>query len=109
MSHTLFDPTTGTIADRFRRFHEANPHVFRLFCDLAIQARREQIRKGVREPRYSADAIVQEIRWKHYFNVETSEPFKLSDHFTAEYARMAMEVHSDTLDGFFETRKRRSA
>lgn len=57
--------------------------------------------------RYSADAILHQVRW-HYHVVRGDREFKCNDHWTAPLARWFLQRHPE-LPGFFETRVRRSA
>jgi len=89
-----------SIRERFERFHAANPGVYRVFKRFAWD-----VKKAGRS-RWSADAIIQRIRW--FFAVETDEPeFKINDHYSAYYARMLMREDPDNFDGFFELRTTR--
>lgn len=90
-----------SIRDRFERFHRANPAVYQAFKRFAWDVKR------VGRTRWSADAIVQRIRW--LYSVETDEPdFKINDHYSAYYARLLMEEDPENFAGFFELRKTRT-
>lgn len=70
--------------------------------DLFIRFAREVKAAGHR--RYSAEAIVQRIRW--HTQIETKgDDFKLNNWYRALYARMLMEQLPLEFDGFFETRE----
>ena len=83
---------------RFKRFHSANPQVWKLFEQFALQS----IGRG--RTRFSANAVYQRIRW--YVDIETAgEPLKLNDHYHAYYARMFEAKHPE-YSGFFHCRER---
>lgn len=90
-----------TIAERFERFHARNPVVYRLFRDYAWVVKRAG------RSRYSADAIVQRIRWFMAFEGDGREEFKINDHYTAMYARKLMTEEPDAFGGFFVLRQTR--
>lgn len=94
---TLPAPATGTIAERFRAFHKANPLVYEIALGIALRLKR----KGIK--RCSMDAIFHHIRWQYFIQVSGVEKFKLNNNFTAHYARLLMEQEPE-LAGWFEVR-----
>lgn len=89
-----------TIPERFAAFHAANPVVYRLFRQYAHDAKRAG------RTRFSADAIIQRIRW--FVSVETNgDEFKINDHFSAHYSRMLIAEEPE-FAGFFELRTTRA-
>lgn len=91
--------TKLTIRERFEAFHSANPQVFQHFKRFAWEAKR------MGRSRWSADAIIQRIRW--FICIETAgDDFKVNDHFSAEYARLLI-AEEPAFEGFFELRKTR--
>jgi hypothetical protein len=70
------------------------------FLSLALTAKRSGLR------RYSSDAILHRIRWFEHVERGNRE-FKCNDHWTAPLSRWAMQTEP-SLEGFFETRIRRS-
>jgi len=90
-------PRTAPIAERFRAFHGANPHVYRALRNLALEARR----RG--RQRYGMKGLFEVLRW-HYALETTDVEFKLNNNFTAHYARMLMAREPEP-QGFFETRE----
>ena len=106
MQGTLFDlrkPRCGTIAERFTAWIEAHPQVFELFKQYATEA------MAAGQRRYSADALVQRIRW--HLTVETvptdGTEFKINDHYSSRLARMLVEAEPK-FEGFFELRQLRA-
>lgn len=86
-----------SIQERFERFDAANPHVYGLFKRFAWQVKQSG------RTRYSADSIVQRMRW--FCEFETDEPeFKINDHYTACFARKLMVEDPANFADFFETR-----
>lgn len=86
--------------ERFVAFDAANPDVFTLFRQFADEAKRAG------RTRFSADAIIQRIRW--FVNVETTgDEFKINDNFSAYYARKLI-AEDASFRGFFELRTTRT-
>lgn len=48
-----------TLADEYRAFMDANPHIWREFCAVAA----EVLAAGYTS--YSADAVLHVVRWRH--------------------------------------------
>jgi hypothetical protein len=96
-------PRCGTIAERFAAWIEANPHAFELFRQFALEA------MAAGQRRFSADAIVQRIRWHMAVEMVRTDglPFKINDHYSAHLARMLIESDPRFI-GFFELRQLRS-
>lgn len=90
-----------SIAERFADWHAAHPEVYRKLVTLARQA------KAMGMSRYGMKALWEVARWSLYVDSEGQE-YKLNNDFTAPMARLIMAQEPD-LDGFFETRERRSA
>lgn len=94
MTPTLFE-SERDIA--FREFHEANPHVFNLFCRLAEQA----LATG---RRVSARCIGENIRWHFTIKVNGDESPKFNDLIWPRYARLLASLDPQFHD-FFEFRR----
>lgn len=92
----------GTIRDRFRAFDRANPEVYRELVKLA----RTLKRRGY--DRYSIKGLFEVVRFNRNVQTNGDGGFKINNDFSALYARKIMRECPD-LDGFFETRERRSA
>ncbi len=95
----LFD--NRSIDDRFKEFMEKHPAAYELFKRFAWQLRHAGRR------RFSADAIIQRIRWECWIGEMEEEDFKFNDHFTSRFARKLIAEDS-SFEGFFETRKLKS-
>jgi hypothetical protein len=63
----------------FQQYDQDNPHIWELYKAIAI----DLIQRGMRK--LGSKRIVEEIRWHH--SVRTNEPYKVSNNFTAMYAR----------------------
>ncbi len=91
-----------TLEEAFRRFHAANPEVFRLFRKFAYQV----LNNGL--DHYSADAILHRIRWHMDIDVkERDGEFRLNNNHAAYYARLLMQ-EEPMFEGFFTTRETKS-
>lgn len=93
----LFDDYPPHVIDGFKKFHLANPEVFREFKRLAFQM------KTTGRESYGAQSIVEVLRWHR--NIETTgDEFKINNNFVALYARLMIHYHPE-FRGFFELRK----
>jgi len=99
-------PTITQAEQKFLIFHEANPHVYTKFLELAWMVRGRGFTK------WSARAIMQRLRW--FSSFETSDPnwgsdFKINNNYTPYYARKAMREYPEDFDiegaEFFELRE----
>lgn len=77
-----------TVEDKFKAFDAANPHVYVLFKQFALQA----LRSGVRK--LSSKLIIERIRWETTvattgagWSVTAGKPFLIDNRFTPWYAR----------------------
>lgn len=90
------------IADRFDRFHQANPHVYDELVTLARQASAKGYRK------IGIELLFSHLRWSRMMQTNADEyGFKLNDHFTSRYARLIMAQEPDLHD-IFRTRELRA-
>ena len=94
-----FDPPAETRYERFKKFHAENPQVYQYFLEFARLAVARRVRFGAR-------MIWERIRW--YTLIETTDAkYKLNDHNTPYYARLAMLEFPEEFGGFFELRDNR--
>jgi len=96
----LLMPNEKSIRERFLKFHEDNPAVY----DEIVAIARTMRERGVKL--MGIALIFERLRWLHFIEVLTEEPYKLSNDFRAEYARFIMRQEAD-LAGFFRTRELR--
>ena len=89
----------ATMDDRFRAFHEANPHIYdnlrRLALDLVANGRSH----------YGIGSLFEVLRW--HYELSTDSDFKLNNNYRACYARLLMQ-EEPRLSGFFRCRKRKA-
>lgn len=89
---------TPDAARRFREFHDANPHVYRILVDLA----REWVRRTGRH-RVGIRALMERARWELSIQTTDEAPV-LNNSWSPYYARLIMRQEPD-LDGLFELRR----
>jgi len=89
-----------SIRERFLKFHKDNPRVYKEIVSIA----RTMKHRGVKI--MGIALIFERLRWLHFMEVLTDEPYKLSNDFRAEYSRLIMSSEKD-LTGFFRTRELR--
>jgi hypothetical protein len=77
----------------FKKFHADNPWVYDEFKKLATQM------KNSGRKRYSAEAILQVLRW-HMDLQTTGVEFKISNNFRSMYARLLV-YNNPEFKGFF--------
>jgi hypothetical protein len=95
-------PTLGednSLPARFERFDAANPHVYRALVSLSrgLRVKRPTSTIGIK-------MVYEVLRWRCYMETDTEEPYRLSNDFTAFYARKIMREEHD-LNGIFQTKK----
>ena len=91
------DPRRGTLEERWARFHEANPHVYRALREQALSV------KALGAKQWSINAAFERLRW--LWLVQTKgDLYKLNNSFRACYARELM-AREPRLAGFFATRE----
>lgn len=94
-----------SIAERFRKFDEANPWI----AEALVRLARDWVVRHGDDARIGIKMLFEVLRWQwHMSVVDTGEPYRLNNDFTSRYARKIMEEHSD-LEGVFETRRLRAA
>lgn len=86
----------GKIYNRFMKFHEANPEVYRIFSRITEEAKR----RGFQH--IGAQFVGEVIRWETGVQT-TGDVFKMCNDYLAYYARMLMEDHEE-YKGFFRLR-----
>ncbi len=92
-----------SISDRFEKWINANPDVYRLFKLFANEARNAGRRH------YSADAICHRIRWHVNIEMRATDgaEFKINDHYSSRLARKLIAEHPE-FTSFFELRELKS-
>lgn len=91
-----------TDRERFLKFHEANPHVYKKIVELAWEAKNGGFEHlGMR-------FLWERVRWWHLFEcVDQSSidaGYMMNDHHIAYYSRLVMD-NEPGLKGFFRTRR----
>lgn len=84
-----------TIMERFQEFHEANPHVYPIFIEMAQKASRNGTRKC------SIAMLFEVLRWRTNVEIERTDEFKISNCLRAPYARFIMQNNPE-LEGIFD-------
>lgn len=91
-------PDHLTAAIRFEAFHSFNPHVYAVMADLS----RQWLATG--KTRLGVKALFEGARWELGLRTVTADgEYKLSNDFTAYYARLLMFLEAD-LAGLFDLR-----
>ena len=90
------------IRERFLKFHDANPEVWRSFVEISQKA----FRKGYSN--WGASAAFEVIRWERDIQTNGDSLFKLSNDFRALYAR-AFNLKYPEYGHFFKIRFLRSS
>jgi len=95
------EQTNLSIQERFERFDEENPEVYREICGLADAL----LRSGRRH--YSMDAILHVVRYHRHIRT-TDKDFVINNNYSSRYARKIMKEHPE-LEGLFQLRELKSA
>lgn len=86
------------IPERFAEFDAANPEFYELYIQYARELRAAGHKRG------SSDAICHRIRWHTLFKPVGKEPFKVTNDYTAHYARKLVRDYPEEFEGFFTFR-----
>lgn len=95
-SEEIFGNTDKVLLEKFKMFHQDNPHVYEAFRDCANVLWRVGRRK------YSSRLIIDKIRWD-YDSTNTGDLFKINNDFIAIYGRLLI-YHEPKFADFFELR-----
>lgn len=91
-----------TLTERFERYHRDNPQVYYFFKRFTF----EVIITG--KTKISHWLIINRIRWETEVEINTIEPFRISNDFIALYARLFMKEHPQYA-GIFNTKEMKNA
>jgi hypothetical protein len=83
------------LARKFEEYDRENPEIYEYFVKFTLQI------ADVKD-RYSAKAIFEQIRW--HTDIRGGKPFKISNNYTAYYARKFEQDHP-WMKGFFRKRE----
>lgn len=83
--------------EQCNEFHAEHPEVWDLFVRFTL----EMINRGYKN--YSAQSVIERIRWEKDAGSDGTSAFKINNNFTAFYSRRFMRVYPDH-EGFFRTR-----
>lgn len=92
----------NTIQERFYKFHNENPEVYRLFDLFAKQL----LKKGW--DKIGAKMIMERIRWEYATQSKDDRGFKINNDFICHYSRLFMK-NNPQHEGCFETRSLKTA
>lgn len=86
---TSEEQTGKSIDTAFKKFHKDNPKVYQMF--------KEQVYRAIRNGRekFSANAIINWIRWEVALKVKTDEEYKINNNFSSRYARLFVKDHPE--------------
>jgi hypothetical protein len=96
----MFEHYPAHTLERFRKFHTENPGVYEEFKRLAFEM------KGNGRTRYSAETIINVIRWHRDLHTR-GDVFEINNDFKSIYVRLLIHRHPEFRD-FFELRQVRS-
>lgn len=96
-----FEGYPHSVIEKFRTYHLSHPKVFILFKQYA----NEMIKSG--REHYSAEIIINQIRWHHDIQSKGADVFKISNDFKPLYARLLVFKYPEFKD-FFQFRQVRS-
>jgi len=83
--------------EQCKMFHVEHPEVWALFVRFSL----EMIERGYSH--YSAQSVIERIRWEKDAGSDGTTAFKINNNFTAFYSRAFMRVYPQ-YEGFFRTR-----
>lgn len=88
-------------AQRFLEFHAKNPHVYGHLLRFTREAKDAGLTK------VGLSTLLGRVRWYLQIEVDTTDSYRLNDHYGPFYARTIMYVNLD-LDGMFDLREARA-
>lgn len=91
----------ASVRERFLRFHDENPHVYKALVGLARYAKKTGMEKAGMTLLYGG------LRWQHATKIKVRRELgapKLNNNYMAFYSRLIMQNESDLKD-FFDTRE----
>lgn len=97
---SLFDVVDDpklTPAQRFEKFHAANPHVYEALKQLAL----DLVERG--HEKIGIGMLFEVVRWQHAMRTSDESGYKLNNDYRSRYARLLM-AQETRLAGVFETR-----
>jgi hypothetical protein len=95
----LFVDYPPKVLDRFKKWHQANPHVYREFARLATLMK-------TKRTKYSARTIIEKMRWDYDIQT-TGDVFEINGDFVPLFVRLLIH-HRPEFASFFELREVRS-
>lgn len=90
----FFGRYSPAVLEKFRKFHDENPHIYNEFKKLANKMRVTGRKK------YSAKMIINVLRWERDLQTKSNDEFKLNDLYQSMYARL-LAYHHPEFENFF--------
>lgn len=100
--HEIFQGLNQEIVRKFLGYHAQNPDIYVLFKKFSF----ELLEAGRKH--YSAQAIVERIRWHYAIDRSGSDDFKINNNYRPCYARLLI-LENPIFEGFFELRSRQDS
>jgi hypothetical protein len=87
------------LAIKFELFHASNPQVYAALVSLArrFRAKNRSAQTGIK-------MLYEVLRWEYFLATDSQDEYKLSNSYTAFYARLIMQKEPD-LDGIFNLKQ----
>jgi hypothetical protein len=101
MQGSLFDiQTESELHQKFTKFHEANPIVYKTLVRLARRA------KAAGKSKIGVELLINVMRWEMWLEVRdpNQNDFKFSNDYKPFYARLIMENEEDLI-GIFNIKR----
>ena len=95
------DDAQASIAERFARFHAANPHI----ADALLSLARPLMHPGRRK--FGVKMLYEKLRYEYAFHTAGDEEYRLNNDFTSRYSRLLVDIEPRLRD-FIEMRELRS-
>jgi len=83
--------------EQVTKFHAEHPEIW----DLFVRFSKEMIGRGYKA--YSAQSVIERIRWEKDVGGDGTTSFKINNNYTAFYSRRFMRMYPE-YEGFFRTR-----
>lgn len=86
-----------SIQKTFEEYHDRNPDIYKVYCQLVNQMILLQQNKGVpdKKIKISSKHIMGKIRWEVFIGVDKIDDYKINDIYSSRYARIYIEQYPD--------------
>ena len=86
--------------EKFKEFHKANPHIFKLLVKYAREIKEAGVKK------IGISLLIERVRWHGHVKSKSKDGYKISNNHRAFYSRKLMRKYPE-FEGLFTTKSMR--